>query len=455
MSWSTSKRIAGHLRKLGHNLVQMADRARHAAIELPPAVYFILAASLLLIAVSDSQPFGNYSFFGALLLAPAIVLCAAGIVRSPSQHATQTGSSYTFLLRCLVFTALLYHCTTTFAMLRSHSGKDIDVNLFQEHSAAALLRGTNPYTLTTVNIYGRGTTFYAPQLLVNDRVQIGLPYPPASLFFVLPAYLAGDIRYAYVFAILLSAAICLMLRTNLANASVACLLLLSPVTRYVERQSWTEPFVLLTLACTVYSALRKRSWLPIALGAFLASKQYSVLALPFIPLLLSGYHRKEMRKLIAQSVGTAAALTLPMAFWSLSGFWRDIVLLHIRQPFRTDGLSIANLLFPISPALILCFVIIGMIFAIHNARPHPSMFAVCFGFTLLIFVATNKQAFCNYYFLIIYALLLGAASMSIPTTTPEGVSLEYVKGDGISTFRPSRQSMRENVLVSTAYGSSV
>ena len=45
------------------------------------------------------------------------------------------------------------------------------------------------------------------------------------------------------------------------------------------------------------------------------------------------------------------------------------------------------------------------------------MFAAAYGFTLLIFVCTNKQAFCNYYFLIVQTLLLSVAA-GIPSATP-------------------------------------
>lgn len=243
---------------------------------------------------------------------------------------------------------------------------------------------------------------------------------------MLPAYLLGDIRYAYVVAVVLSAVILVKLHTNSATVGIACLLLLSPVTRYVELQSWTEPFVLLTLTCTIYAALKKSWWLPVALGLFLASKQYSVLALPFIPLLLGERRWKVSRRLIGQALSIAVVLTLPMALWNVHGFWRDVVLCQLRQPFRKDALSLGNLLFPIPLAMILAFVTIGVIFAMRKARPHPSMFAACYGFILLIFVCANKQAFCNYYFLIAHGLLLAVATIGIPMS-PELAPIEELQ----------------------------
>jgi hypothetical protein len=102
-----------------------------------------------------------------------------------------------------------------------------------------------------------------------------------------------------------------------------------------------------------------------------------------------------------------------LALWDVHGFWRDVILFQFRQPFRKDALSIANLLVPIPFLATLGFVGMGTIHAKRWSRPHPSMFAASFGFVLLIFVCTNKQAFCNYYFLILHSLMLSAATMGI------------------------------------------
>ena len=372
---------------------------------------FIGAGAILLFAVLQAKPLGNYSFIGALLLTPAALVCAAGIAASCSQQPTSDNVPHRWLLVALACAALLHHSVTSISLLRSQAATNIDVYLFQHHAAAALLHGIDPHTLTTENIYGSSPLVYGPGMVVNGRVHIGMPYPPASLFFVLPGYLAGDIRYAYVAAVLLSAVLLLLIRTDYASVGIACLLLLNPVTRYVEGRSWTEPFVLLALTATIYAAAKKCWWLPIALGVFFASKQYSVLALPFVPMLVGERGWRSARRLLAQALGVALVLTLPLALWNVQGFWRDIVLVHLRQPFRPDALSLGNLFGPIPGWAILILVVMSIIFSTCWARPHPSMFAACFGFTFLIFVCTNKQAFCNYYFLIVQSLLLAVAAL--------------------------------------------
>jgi hypothetical protein len=115
-----------------------------------------------------------------------------------------------------------------------------------------------------------------------------------------------------------------------------------------------------------------------------------------------------------QALGIVIAFTLPMALWNLQGFWWNVVLIHIRQPFRKEALTLGNLFFPFPLFLVLTLVASATAFAIRKAWPHPSMFAACYGFTLLIFVCTNKQAFCNYYFLIVQTLLLAVAALEIP-----------------------------------------
>ena len=390
---------------------------RSLSSKVPASVYFIAAAVLLCVAVQASHPVGTYSRLGTLLLFPAVAACAAGIFVSSQRQPTLSITPPKRLLKILLLAALLYHCIASISMLRYYRGDNIDVYLFQHHAARALLHAVDPYTLTTENIYGPSTEFYGPGVVVNGRVEIGMPYPPASLFFVLPAYVMGDIRYAYLAAVLMSAVVIAALDVNLMTVGVACFLLLNSVTLYIELKSWTEPFVLFTLTCVLYAAVKKSWWLPVALGIFLASKQYSLLALPFIPFLLGERRWKPAWRLLAESLGVFAAVTLPMAFWNAGGFWRDMVLVHIRQPFRKDALTLGNLLFPIPMVAIAALVMLAVVFAMRKARPHPSMFAAVYGFTLLIFVSTNKQAFCNYYFLIVQTLLLSVAA-GIPSATP-------------------------------------
>jgi hypothetical protein len=105
--------------------------------------------------------------------------------------------------------------------------------------------------------------FYGPGTVINGRVQVGFQYPPLTLLLVLPVYQVGDVRYSYLFAIIISAvlfAVC----PNARGLWIVSVLLSSPLTFLVEDRCWTEPLVLMTLSATVYAAVKKRWWLPVA-----------------------------------------------------------------------------------------------------------------------------------------------------------------------------------------------
>ena len=74
-------------------------------------------------------------------------------------------------------------------------------------------------------------------------------------------------------------------RRGPVGALAAGLYLFTPRNLFVLEQSWTEPFVVLFLAATVWCAARHPRVAPYVLGLFLAVKQYAVLALPLALLL--------------------------------------------------------------------------------------------------------------------------------------------------------------------------
>ena len=92
---------------------------------------------------------------------------------------------------------------------------NIDVFLFQQSSAKALVHGQNPYEARFPNIYsgnhsvefqnperfGPGTPFYGPGV-VDDTgwLYIRIPYPPFSLLLVLPGYLLRGLSIRVVIA---------------------------------------------------------------------------------------------------------------------------------------------------------------------------------------------------------------------------------------------------------------
>ncbi len=289
----------------------------------------------------------------------------------------------------------------------------IDTYTFQREACKNLLRGIDPFGATQADIYGPRYDFYGPGMVVDGRVQVGFQYPPLTLFWALPGYLLGRCQiFLHFGGDDLGRDYCSPWFRTQRSLRIAALLLLNPLTFFVEIMSWTEPLVLLTLSATLYAAIKTRWWLPIALGLFLASKQYNVLALPFLAGLIQPLQWKSYAKLLSRAVLIAAATVLPFALWNFRGLWRDVVLFHLAQPFRPQSLSFAVpypifLFLKIGPALLLIFIV----WATMKRTRNPAMFAAGYGVSLLLLFSTSKQAFCNYYFLIAQAFLLAVAAL--------------------------------------------
>ncbi|MEQ1908609.1 MAG: hypothetical protein ABMA15_07285, partial [Vicinamibacterales bacterium] len=216
----------------------------------------------------------------------------------------------------------------------------IDVDVFQRQSVDALRHGINPYSITFPNIYS-DDRFYAPGTTINGRVQFGYPYFPLSLLAVLPGtLLSGDHRYTALIAMELAAVLMACSRPNGFGALAAVLYLTTPREFYMLEQSWTEPIVVLGLAAVVYAACRNQRMVPWLFGAFIALKQYLVLALPAALLLAQPrVDRRALIRLFGVAAAVAAAVTVPFLVWDPAAFLKSVVTLQFRQPFRTDSLS--------------------------------------------------------------------------------------------------------------------
>jgi len=315
--------------------------------------------------------------------------------------------------------ALLFvtHVGLTLLFFTWSSRAAIDTYTFTQESCKRLMYGVDPYGMTQTNIYPEwwARTLYGNQL-VDRHVNVGYPYPPLTLLWVIPGYLLGDLRYSYVLAILIAACFTFAICPNKWGLCITAILLLNPLTFFVENQSWCEPLVLMALSATVYAAVNKRPWLPIALGVLLASKQYSIFAVPFISYLVQPFRWKDALKLAGLSSAIAVATILPFALWNFGGLWHDMFIYLASLPFRPDSISFAvrfPLALKIGPILLIVFVL----WAFQTKFRNMSMFAAAFGVALLLFVAPNKQAFVNYYYLVSHSMLLSVACL-LSITSP-------------------------------------
>jgi len=353
-----------------------------------------------------------FILLGALLL--AIVLATAALARRvsgnlPHLQPRKAGTGLWPVFALLVTAHLLF----AFLIVRPGSGVAIDVYTFQKAACQNLLKGIDPFGTTQANIFdARGTSrYYAPGLVADGRVQEGFQYPPLTLFWALPGFVLGDVRLSYIFAVIVSAWLLFALSPDNRGLAIVCVLLLSPLTFVVEFCSYTEPLVYMALCATIYAAVKKCWWLPIALGLFLATKQYNLFALPLIAYFV---HRSEVKaywRLVGLSLITAAVTVVPFAFWNLRALWHDMVLFNLMQPYRLDSLSL-GVLFPwimkIDPVLVLAFVVWALWAGNRSAATFPAAYGV--GLLLLCFFST--KAFANYYFLAAQAFFLSIAALS-------------------------------------------
>jgi hypothetical protein len=331
----------------------------------------------------------------------AIVLGAAGLARHACVNSSSSSDRAAGNGPWLVFAALVVvHLSLMIVVLHAVKEPFIDVFSFQRDACENLLKGVDPFGATQADIYDAHDSAlnYGPGMVVGGRVLVGFQYPPLTLLWVLPGYVLGDVRFSYILAVALAAWFLFALCPDNRGLAIVSVLLFSPVTFVIETCSFTEPLVYVTLCATIYAAVKKRWWMPIALGLFLASKQYNFLALPLIAYFVRPFQWKAYFKLTGLALATATATVLPFAIWNLSALWHDTVLFHLRQPYRLDSLSFA-VPFPwimkVGPVLALAFLIWALRARLRSAASFPAVF----GITLLLLVVTSKQAFVNYYFL--------------------------------------------------------
>jgi hypothetical protein len=321
-------------------------------------------------------------------------------------------------------------------VVRASPAPGVDVWRLQQAAATALTRGHNPYGVAYPNPYGPETTVIAPELLSPDRRYVmAFPYTPLTVLLSVPARALGDVRWTYLLATAAAAALVFLLGRRSRTAELAAtFVLVQPRTLMVVEISWTEPVVLASVAAVAVLASRTDSapaakagasktaanatWLGVAAGLALSSKQYTpLLLLPFwrvVPSALRG-------RALATAAVVVAALHLPFLAWNPAGLWRGMVRYQLAQPFRPDALSWPAAVvawggpqLPLWPS----FVLAGAVSLLGAARARTTSSAIAFGsLAWLILVMTSKQAFANYYWLAVGLLCAAvAASTSNPCT---------------------------------------
>ncbi len=315
----------------------------------------------------------------------------------------------------LAYLLVAAHFLIGLAFIQFAGVPKFDIYVFQRDAAAALLSGTNPYSITFPNIHHPYTGFYAPEFVQGARVTAGFPYLPASLLMALPGFLLGDVRLSHLAATSLSGALMLsMSRQPLARLAVV-LFLFSPVTFWIVAIGWTEPLLLVLLAGAGWAYRRSSVVLgAILFGVLLAAKQYIVLVTPLIALLPLPHPR---RALFTASL-CGILLVAPFALADIHGFFRATVWWQFAQPFRPDSLSFAALIASLGGPRIawlnfLAFPL-AVLFLIRRCPRTLAGLLTAVSVAYFVFFILAKQAFLNYYFLV-FGTLCCAIAMAEPS----------------------------------------
>jgi hypothetical protein len=346
----------------------------------------------------------------------------------------------------LLLVAVSVFCAVSTATFRSPArlkNPNIDVFLFHQGAANALLHGRDPYASRIPNIYraensavfqdplryGPGTPYYGPGF-VDDRgwLTYGYPYPPLSLLMIVPPYgLSGDSRFADVAAIALSALMMALARPGRWGPWAATLLLLTPQGFEVVDRSWTEPLLLCTFSLAMLCACRWPAAFPWALGLFCSTKQYTVLAVPMVFLLVHGPNSfKRFLGTWTKAALVVVAIALPFIAWSPHEFIRGVVQFQLAQPFRADSLSYLSWVYrigggykgPVWIPFLAAAVAAGL--ALRRCPRTPAGFAAALALIFVMFFVFNKQAFGNYYYFV-----AGAALWSVAATDSDALTEVY------------------------------
>ena len=318
---------------------------------------------------------------------------------------------------------LVAHAGLAVAFLRSPGLPNYDVLVFLRDSSVAVLHGHDPYSMTFPNIYSPEQTqqYYGQGVVVNGRVTFGFPYMPVALLVAIPGQILGDVRYASLIAMLVTAVVLRLLASDRVGRAAAVLGVAAPAAISTLHGAATEPTSVMLLACLVLALERRRhASAALLLGIFLVSKQYFVVVIPLIWLL-----RKYLtRRRVIMGLGVAAAITLPFFFVNPAAFWKAVVQFQLIQPFRSDSLSLlvtsVNAFGWPPPWTYGVLPLLGggltsIALALRAPRT-PAAFAAAVGLTLLVTILLSKQGFTNYYFLVSGAFLIAAVAW--PTKQP-------------------------------------
>ena len=295
-------------------------------------------------------------------------------------------------------------------MLRASPSPAIDVWTVHQQGADALLHGRQVYASGAIDTldthsHAREIDTYA--------------YPPLNLVLTAAAYaITRETRWAQLVAIGLGG---WLLRATakrrgwkapVPDLLMACLLF-HPRGLFVLEQAWGEPLALPLLGgFTLAWAAGRPRVAAVMLGLLCALKQHYVLYVPALALLPGiGFTG------VAIAVATLVATYLPFVLSAPVGLWNAVIVHHLKNPFRSDSLSLTARLWSagiVLPSWLGFAASVGSVGALAWTPRKLGPLLLASSLTFLVFYLLGRQAFCNYYYLLGATWLFAGASLAEP-----------------------------------------
>jgi hypothetical protein len=442
-SWTSALTLCVAAVGLGHAL-QLSNGTLH-----PEALAWVLAAvglslvPLLSLRVPWLERWGERPAFLVLGLGLAVLLghhltarpgmylrAGADLVAYYKWFAAAMVLASTLLSRQPLFgrltvpLLLAVHFILGLWMLDASPRPIIDVYDWTLEAFRYLARGENPYAGTMPNTYGH-TMWYPPGLADAYRVHLGYPYPPLTLLMGGLGHLVkADFRYANLVSLTLAGALLAYARPGRLGTVVAVVLLFTPREFFILEQGWTDAYVVLLLAGTVFCMCRFPRLTPYVFGLLVVVKQYTFFVVLLSFLLVPGpFTWRGLLRFLLHAAIPAVLVTAPFALWNLPAFLDSVLIKASQHSFRADALSLMSYTArngkPVLP-LWLHFVMMvpAVALAAWRTARTPAGFSAAVAFLFLMFFVFSKHAFCNHYFLVLGALCCAAATLA-PTPPVE------------------------------------
>lgn len=345
-------------------------------------------------------------------------------IRSPATTALVIALAAGAITLCLPFSRVAHFLAAAIAALAdvglactqiTWGHAPIDVFDFTQGAAERLLHLQNPYG----GIFPSTTPGVA---------NFHFPYLPGVLLITAPFRLLGDIRVANAAAMLiLFASIWAVARRRVGSPwseRWMALALAVPFPAFMMAMAWPE--VYLVAAIAAWLALREAhpQWgtAVLGLGICTVPTPLPMLALPWL------WWPAARREITLASL-LALVLCVPFVAWAgAASFVHDVVVVQLHTPTRTDALTVnaflAYLHRPFLPtwAGILVPALVLLFAAAFTPRRWDS--ALLLGAVLLTVVfLMAKWAFFDYYYIVVYAVILALSCGSpLPTTCTDECS---------------------------------